>query len=239
MTLEVIGAGYGRTGTMSLKTALDELGFKCQHMTTILKSKDELTNWNQAIYGTPNWDEVFKGYRASVDLVCLFWRDLVQKYPDAKFILTTRDPAKWYQSSYETIYAINRAFNSWFPGVLIQMLPGSRLKKNIIDYNFNVFFEGKFEDKQRAIEIFNKHNEDAKAGIPANRLLVFEVSQGWEPLCKFLGVEVPNKPFPHVNDAAEFKGHIKKMNIIFGTMTAVVMAGLVAGAAVAAQWYFK
>jgi hypothetical protein len=229
MPIQVIGAGLGRTGTLSLKAALEELGFaKCYHMTEALARKDDAQTWDAATRGEPvDWDRLFAGYRATVDVPsCVFYRELLEKYPEAKVILTVRDPERWYDSSRQTIYFARNAFPKW--ATLLN--PRMRVFQRMIGRLWDKMFRGRFEDRAFAIDVFNRHNEQVRRDVPADRLLVYEVSQGWGPVCAFLGVPVPEgKPFPHLNDAAEFRTRIDRGVRIVRTIgyAALGTAGLV------------
>jgi hypothetical protein len=210
MPLQVVGAGTGRTGTLSLKAALEELGFtKCYHMVEVFAHLDDARTWDAAVCGEPvDWDRLFAGYLATVDLPsCLFYRELLEKYPKAKVILTVRDPERWYDSARQTIYFARSAFPKW----AVVLSPRMRVFQRMIDRLWETTFRGRFEDRAFAIDIFNRHNEQVRRDVPADRLLVYEISQGWDPLCAFLGLPVPEgKPFPHLNDAAEFRARIER-----------------------------
>jgi hypothetical protein len=211
MPIQVIGAGLGRTGTLSLKNALEELGFsKCYHMIEVLARMDDARKWDAAARGEAvDWDALFDGYRATVDWPgCSFYRQLLQQYPDAKVILTVRDPERWYDSARQTIYFVRDAFPAWAARVLPRMRIFRRMADSVI---WEGMFQGRIEDRDFAIDAFNRHNEQVLRDVPADRLLVYEVRKGWEPLCAFLGMPVPEgKPFPHVNDAAEFRARIER-----------------------------
>ena len=207
MALQVIGAGFGRTGTASLRDALEQLGFsKCYHMEDVFQRPADARVWDTAFAGKPvDWDRLFEGYRAAVDWpACTFYRELMEHYPDAKVILTVRDPERWYASAMATIYPVARAFPmSWLRRVVPAMRGIFAMHEHVI---WNGTFHGRFLDKQYAIDVFNRHIEEALRAVPPERLLVYEVAQGWEPLCSFLNVPVPaDQPFPHVNDTAEFQ----------------------------------
>lgn len=224
MPIEVIGAGLGRTGTLSLKTALEELGFgPCYHMIEVFAHIDHARTWDAAARGEPvDWDRLFEGYRATVDWPgCSFYRQLLAAYPEAKVVLTVRDPERWYDSARHTIYFVRHAFPRWAAWIR----PGIRVFRRMTDrVIWDGMFRGRFEDRAVAIEVFNRHNEQVRRDVPADRLLVYEVSQGWEPLCRFLGVPVPEgKPFPHVNDATEFRARIERGARIVRTMGYAVL----------------
>jgi sulfotransferase family protein len=217
MTLEVIGAGFGRTGTMSLKVALEELGFgPCYHMTEVFANPEHIESWKAAARGEPlDWDEVFRDYRATVDWpAAAFYEELMERYPDAKVILTVRDSERWYESARNTIYAIQKTATS--PPFSLGALFVPRMKRMkraalmAADLAWGDMFDGKFEDRRHAIEVFERWNEEVKERVPPEKLLVYEVKEGWGSLCEFLEVEEPkDKPFPHLNDAETFKRMIR------------------------------
>jgi len=212
--VKVIGAGFGRTGTASLQSALQELGFgPCYHMYEVFEHPQHADFWEAAWRGeTVDWDEVLGSYEATVDWPgCAFYGELMEKYPDAKVLLSVRDPEQWYESTRNTVYKLTK---------LISRSPFSRISLALLSLlKFGMFtirplqlveeiagqgtFEGRFEDKRYAIEVFNQHNEEVNRRVPKERLLVYEVKEGWGPLCEFLGVEEPDEPFPRLNDAAE------------------------------------
>ncbi|HEY2157069.1 MAG TPA: sulfotransferase [Isosphaeraceae bacterium] len=227
MSIQVIGAGLGRTGTLSLKAALEELGFaQCYHMVEVLARRDDARQWDAAVRGeAADWDRLFAGYRATVDVPsCLFYRELMEKYPEAKVVLTVRDPDRWYDSTRQTIYFAHSAFPRWAAA----LNPRMRVFRHMIDRLWDRMFRDRFQDRAFAIEVFNRHNEQVRRHVAADRLLVYEVSQGWVPLWAFLGVTVPEgKPFPHLNDAGEFRARIGRGARI---VRAVGYAALVAAA---------
>ncbi len=218
--LKIIGVGFGRTGTLSLKLALEELGFgPCYHMTELMKHPEYVLLWEAYAQGDPvSLKEIFQGYGATVDWPgCKFYEELMRLYPDAKIVLTVRDPESWYESSKNTIYQGIKQIKSSILVSALFFITGLfnsfqrhifRLQNAII---WNGTFRGRFEDKDYAISIFNQHSENVKRNVPADKLLVYEVKEGWGPLCAFLAVPVPeNKPFPHVNDRAFFKKMLKE-----------------------------
>lgn len=198
--MRVIGAGFGRTGTTSLSYALDRLGFgPCYHMKELATHPEHIPFWVAAYEGGPvDWDELFSAYASTTDWpACSFTEQLIVAYPDAKVILTTRDPERWYDSVQATFLQIwdlesGRAPEGMPPGF-------TQLLKGITNH-----FPDGVDDRAHAIEVFRKHNERIRALVPAERLLVLEIGQGWQPLCDFLGVAVPAEPFPRVNDREQF-----------------------------------
>jgi Sulfotransferase domain len=236
MAVEVIGAGFGRTGTMSLKVALEELGFApCYHMTEVFEHSEHIDLWKTAAHGKPvDWDEIFHEYHATVDWPsAAFYKELMEEYPDAKVILTVRDPDRWYESTRTTIYGMSAAASSpvfSLAGVFVPRL--RRIRRAVLMVSglaWEEMFSGRFEDREYAIQVFKRWNEGVKERVPANRLLVYEVKDGWGPLCEFLGVDVPDKPFPHLNDAEVFRERIRRIRALTVVMLAfgVSLAGLV------------
>lgn len=217
MTLHVIGAGMGRTGTLSLKLALEMLGFgPCHHMTELLADPRTAGLWCDVWAGeTPDWPAIYAGYRSAVDFPTYrHYAELAAAYPDARVVLTVRDPEKWWQSTYETIYRAEPALpqklalgaRAVFSSRIRRVL---RLMSRVGPMLWKGDFEGRFEDKAFAISKFEAHIERVKASIPPERLLVMQVAEGWAPLCGFLGVPVPDVPFPRANDRASFARMIK------------------------------
>ena len=235
--MEVIGAGFGRTGTMSMKVALEELGFgPCYHMSEVFTHPEHIELWRAAAQGKPvDWEQIFGGYRATVDWpACTFYNELMERNPDAKVILTVRDPQRWYDSAYNTIYRITGAASSSLIFYLASLvMPGAKRMKHarrmIDELIWERDFEGKFEDQEHAIETFERHNEEVKQRVPPERLLVYEVKEGWGPLCEFLGVEAPDRPFPHLNDTEAFRGWVRRMRLLTAAALTigVSLAGLV------------
>ena len=200
---------------MSLMRALETLGFgPCYHMFAIIERPDRVRQWLAVAEGgseaRPDWDEIFAGFQSAVDWpVSAYWRELAEYYPEAKIILTVRDPGRWYDSAAATIFSFR---------LRVERYPGKAVGKAMALANpdFAAFLQmaeiiiwqgilgGRFADRAYAIEVFERHVEEVRRRIPADRLLVFNVAEGWEPLCAFLGVPVPGEPFPNVNDTEEF-----------------------------------
>jgi hypothetical protein len=140
----------------------------------------------------------------------MFYRELAEKYPEAKVILTVRDPERWYDSVRQTIHLLGNTFPKWTV-LLLLFIPGQLIFQRMLDGLSDRLFRGRFDDRAFAIDVFKQHNERVRRDVPADRLLVYEVSQGWGPLCTFLAVPVPEgKPFPHLNDAAAFRAKINR-----------------------------
>jgi hypothetical protein len=213
--MRVIGAGFGRTGTSSLKRALEQLGFgPCHHMEEVIKHPRELSTWARAAQGeTIDWKTFMRPWGSSCDFPSsLYYRELMEVFPDAKVVLTVRDPAAWYTSMSETIVPMMKGFPNRvvMPHLTVLNAPfrsvdGTRIKREIVD---------RFSDRDHVIAMFEAHIAVVRRVVPPERLLVFEVKQGWGPLCEFLGVPVPSEPFPRVNDTAEFKRRVVVAKVI-------------------------
>ena len=201
MALEVIGAGFGRTGTLSLKDALEKLiGGRCYHMQEVFANPGHSPRWQALAAGeAQDFDGLLAGYNAVVDWpTTYFWRELTDAYPSAKVILTVRDPEQWYRSVSNTIA---QALTEPFPEQ-----PGPVREQRVMakDIIMDRQLEGRFSDKARAIELFETHNEAVRNAIAPERLLVMQISEGWEPLCRFLDRPVPDEPFPKSNIQERF-----------------------------------
>ena len=201
MALEVIGPGFGRTGSNSLQHALEQLGFgPCHHMHEVGERPELLPAWDALSRGgKPDWDAMFDGYRAQVDWPgARFWRELSAYYPDAKVVLTIRDPDEWFTSFEATILKFMAARGT-IPDPHGDTI--AQMCHRLIDVP--VFAERSAE-RAYAIEVFCAHNAEVQATIPSDRLLTYNVREGWEPLCAFLEVDVPGTPFPRINSTAQF-----------------------------------
>jgi hypothetical protein len=203
MPLSVIGAGLGRTGTMSLKLALEQLGFgPCYHMVEVFKDPAAPGYWSAAADGeTMDWEQIFAGYASAVDWPSApFYKALADAYPDAKVILTVREAESWFKSTQDTI--LSRGLP---PPPLSPF--HAMLKKVIYDP-----LGGRTQDHDALIGYYNAHNAQVRATIPPDRLLVYEVAEGWQPLCDFLGVPVPDGPMPKANTTEDFRReHLSKL----------------------------
>ena len=200
MTISLIGAGYGRTGTLSLKSALETLGYsKCHHMIEVIRNPGEPEKWLQAIDAkTVNWESLLEGYEATVDWpACHFYQELADYYPKAKVLLSIRDTFEWFESMSATTLGVIRkrmqASNTGQPKNL-----GTELV-------VNAAFGGEIDDAEHAIRMFNQHTKEVVDTIDPDRLLVYNVREGWEPLCQFLDKPVPDTAFPRVNSRDEFE----------------------------------
>lgn len=209
--IRVIGAGLPRTGTLTQKLALEQLGFgPCYHWVNLIADLDEVALWEAAMDGEAHWDEIFKGHESTVDWPGgYFYRELSEAYPEAKVLLSVREPESWERSFRETIWTMCHGDS------LMPLLSKARAEVDprwkrylaLVDRMFwgeqGTFSAGHAEPSQ-LIEQMLAHNEAVERAVPAERLLVWEVGEGWEPLCRFLGVEAPAEPLPHANDRETF-----------------------------------
>ncbi|MDF5758052.1 sulfotransferase family protein [Spongiactinospora sp. TRM90649] len=209
--ISVIGAGLPRTGTTSLKTALERLGFgPCHHMQEIAAHPDQAQRWRQILDGPIDWNGTLDGYRAAVDWPSAhFWRPLSQAYPDAKVILTVRDPHAWYASLRDTVFALLTDPGA-APGALRPMLAAMRpLLARVWSETFGTTLDEPMPEERHAVEVFRRRTDEVTSALPADRILIHESRQGWEPLCGFLGVPVPDEPYPHLNDQRSAQARLR------------------------------
>jgi hypothetical protein len=202
--LEVIGAGFGRTGTASLRHALGMLGFDpCHHMIEVLKRPETTVGWTAALDGdVAALPPLLEGYRAIQDFPgCLLWREMTELYPQAKVVLSVRDPKKWYDSARATILSTEPRDLPAELSALLKPFSEAMARRGL----------PRGLSEEDTIAAFNAHNETVEAGVAPDRLLVFEVGDGWEPLCEFLGVDVPDVPFPSGNDSASFHRNVQRL----------------------------
>ena len=201
MVLSVIGAGFGRTGTESMKLALEALGKgPCHHMKEVLVDSEQIALWRSAAQGDlPEWEEAFAGYNSAVDWpTAYFWRELSEYYPDAKVLLTVRRADSWYESMTNTIFKTLKA--STDPASIGLKLIGEGV------------FGGRLDDRAHAIAVYEKNIADVQAAFTQERLLTYHLGEGWEPLCQFLGEPVPNIPFPRSNPREQFGSMMSELN---------------------------
>lgn len=194
MTLRVVGAGLGRTGTMSLKAALERLlGAPCYHMLELFEHPEHVPRWHAAARGEAvDWVDLLGGYAAAVDWPSVtFWPELAQTFPDAIVLLSMRDPHAWWKSAHATI----------FPSIA----EGPPEWRAMIEALFALRFTTKIDDEDACIEAYERHVAHVRATVPRERLIEWQPGDGWEPLARALGVAVPDEPFPHTNTTEEFQ----------------------------------
>jgi hypothetical protein len=200
MTLKVVGAGVGRTGTNSLKLALEQLlGEPCHHMVELMIHPEQIAQWTDAIDGRPvDWSTMPAGYSSLVDWPgASFWPELAAANPDALVLLSVRDPESWYRSASNTIFEVldnaPPEMRPWFEAIV--RLMGDR-------------FCDRFDDATAMMDAFERHNAAVRAAIPASRLLEWSGDDGWEPICERLGLDVPADPFPRTNSTNEWRANL-------------------------------
>ncbi|KAK0763959.1 hypothetical protein N5P37_003350 [Trichoderma harzianum] len=203
--LKIIGAGFGRTGTLSLCYALDMLGYNCHHMEKLILDPSQDPEAFEAAYHTrtADWDKIFANYDAAVDWPSAeFWPELLKQYPDAKVILTVRDPNDWYASVGKTIKEWPMDSTIRWPERMLKTRAMARV----------IVKEGAlkdYTDKNLMISKFKENIERAKATVPDNQLLIFRPSEGWGPLCRFLGIPEPEAEFPRCNRREDFVDRLR------------------------------
>ncbi|KAI8098788.1 P-loop containing nucleoside triphosphate hydrolase protein [Halteromyces radiatus] len=213
-SLQVIGAGFGRTGTVSLQAALNKLGYKTHHCANLYGDETQdpgvwLRAFDHPDTHNDEWDKVYGDYTAAVDFpTAVFYKELSEKYPEAKFILTVRSPESWYESTQKTVFqAIN--------------LPMKGHHKKVRDILKRITLDGVMDeegmprahDKEYMCRLFMDHNERVKQTIPADRVLIMNLGDGWEPLCHFLGKPIPDEPYPHMNKRDTFYEKVAFLNL--------------------------
>lgn len=214
--MKVIGAGFGRTGTRALKEALEQIGYgPCYHMSVVIDEPRRIRQWLEIGEGrAPDWDTVFRGFRATMDWpAAAYWRELSEHYPEAKVILSVRDPERWYDSVKATIFrsALEErrslpAYRKMIRWLVARRAPDFAIypkmaKATVMDR----VFDGRIDDRAHAIQVFERHIAEVKDVVSPHRLLVFNVRDGWRPLCEFLGRPVPDEPFPQTNERVAFR----------------------------------
>lgn len=198
MALRVVGAGLGRTGTLSLKLALERLlGAPCYHMLEVFPRPEHLEAWNLAVQGEPvDWDWLFDGFVAAVDWpVCAFWRELAAAFPSAIILLSSRSSDDWWRSFDKTILENFRR----------DPLPGTERFHAMVTGLLHRQFVSNPLDETEAVRAYELHNDDVRRTAPPGRLVEWHPGDGWKPLCTALDVDIPDEPFPHTNTTAEFR----------------------------------
>lgn len=198
--LRVVGAGLGRTGTHSLKLALEQLlGGPCYHMFEVFQHPDDIAQWQRAVDGDmPDWHQLFADYRAAVDWpVAAFWPEIADAFPDAIVLLSSRPTDGWWRSADATIWQVSRR-----PAPPDQMaLAHLSMVKQMLEQRFTP----DWSDEGPSKAAYERHNEHVRSTVPPERLVEWRPGDGWAPLCTALGLAIPDQPFPHVNTTEEFK----------------------------------
>lgn len=198
MALRIIGAGFGRTGTLSLKLALEQLGFgPCHHMKEVAPNPRQVGLWTEAAAGKPDFHAIYEGYVSTVDWpTAAFWPDVLKAFPDAKVILSTRSAESWYDSISSTILTVLSDRSKWPEPARpwLEMVHDVVVTRSL----------GGHLGRDGVIAAYKANEAAARAMVPAGKLLVFEAKEGWAPLCAFLGCPVPDTPYPRTNSKDEF-----------------------------------
>ena len=204
MSLAVIGAGFGRTGTLSISVALDRLGYgPCYHMDNVFASAEHLARWQAVADGDPaDWSSIFAGHAATIDWPgMLYYRELADAFPDAKVLLSIRPADSWWESFSNTIRRLIESRDR---------VRDDHLRR-VLKYAYRIIavqtFGGAMDDKDAVIARYENHINDVRKNIAAERLLVYQVTEGWGPLCKFLAVPEPDEDFPRLNSVNDFWRH--------------------------------
>ena len=210
--MKLIGVGFGRTGTLSLKQALEQIGAgPCFHMLDLIEGENrerDLPYWVKIANDEPvDWDEVFEPWQSTVDWpACTYWRELMDHFPDAPLLLNYRDFDGWYRSVENTIYAVKKAaLAGELPEAADREAPSPELWGVIEKIVWQGDFQGRFEDRGWVRDMYHERIEMLKREIPSDRLILWRLGDGWEPICEKLGVEVPDEPFPNVHATNEFR----------------------------------
>ena len=204
-----------RTGTLTQKVALEMLGFgPCYHMVDVLADLDQAKLWQRALDGEGPWEQIFDGFNSTVDWPGgYFYRELIDVYPDAKVLLSVREPQAWERSMRETVWAVRHGES------LVRLLSSAQAHVNpqwrgFLEMIDRLVWEGEgtfasgHAEPQQLIDTMIRHNREVEEVVPSERLLVWDVKEGWERLCEFLEARVPPQPFPHVNDRTEFLNRV-------------------------------
>ena len=199
--MQLVGAAFGRTGTKSLKAALEMLGLDpCHHMYEVRVGPGQLAHWQRAARGEAmDWAEVFKDYQACVDWPSArYWREIAATFPEAKVLLTVRDPDSWFDSVQRTILPLMRNHENLDTEIRRQRMAMA------YDVIVRQTFDERMDDREHATRIYRDYMDDVKRSVDPGRLIVYEIGSGWEPLCAGLGMPVPDKPFPKTNTSEQF-----------------------------------
>ena len=232
--MDIIVAGWGRTGTRSLKFALSHLLNKpSYHMQNILLNKNEAKKWNNFFITKSkkiDWDAIYSNYGACLDFPsCNYYKELMEYYPNSKVILTTRDSKSWIKSwnvlENQVLNSFTFKFMARIPYTSFYLQ--KKIHNELIIGKHGVF-RGKGSDKDR-MNLFEEWNQSVINYVPNDRLLVYHPKEGWEPLCNFLDLPTPDIQYPHLNKTKNM-GHmsrfINSMFFIITVLSLIVLMGL-------------
>ncbi|MEM8534846.1 MAG: sulfotransferase family protein [Chloroflexota bacterium] len=200
--MRVIGVGLGRTGTTSIQRALEHLGYHTYNFEAVMQHQ-HFDAWRDIVQEqTPDWDAIFGGYDASISWpACFFYQELHIAYPDAQFILTTREPERWAAS-------VKRVLPHMAKLQAFRFIPRVQAMVNLMNAMLIPKFGSFDPDTSRLISLIEEHNRAVRSYIPSPKLLIYEVKDGWEPLCAFLDCPIPSTDFPYENQG---DGFVKQM----------------------------
>jgi len=214
MSLKIIGAAPGRTGTVSLMTALEHLGYgPCHHMKACIESPQQ-TKWFLEVANGQDvdWHEVFEHYNAAVDWpAAAYYKNLLEAFPDALVIFSDRPAEAWYDSVASTIYQIVPSLPNWLRTLVPHLDRWGQMVEKTIWQNE---LSGRFEDRVFAVAFFEDRLAEVRRVVPAEQLLVHSAKEGWAPLCRFLDVEIPSIPYPHANEGARIQRVVKVLKTL-------------------------
>ena len=200
LTLSIIGAGFGRTGTMSIKHALEHLGLgPCHHMEDVIHNPGQLATWQAAVHGEAiDWHAVLAGYKSSIDWPTThYWHELIDTFSEARVLLSVRPVERWWQSFSRTIKQLLEMRNE---------IPDQHVRE-VLDMAFEMIATQTFSgdmSQANAVAVYQQRIDDVRQSVPTERLLVYDIAEGWQPLCSFLELPVPDRAFPHYNSMQEF-----------------------------------
>lgn len=218
---------------MSMQAALGILGYRCYHMKEVPEQPGHLQAWHEFVSGRApmDWKTIFKDYEATVDFpACIYYQELLREFPDAKVVLNVRDPERWFDS-FMTLQRTTDRLR------VFRFIPKARRFLSFVDLLLGKVFNCP-RDRDHCINVFNRHNQEVQESVPEDRLLVFRVQQGWEPLCKFLGCEVPEGiPFPHLNEGKETIEALARERVI-GPWFRKAFIAVGVGAGLFLMWWF-
>ncbi|MEX2112008.1 MAG: sulfotransferase family protein [Pirellulales bacterium] len=233
--MQVIGAGFGRTGTMSMQAALEILGYRCYHMKELTEHPGHLQAWHELVAerAPMDWQALFQDFQATVDFpACAYYRELMQEFPDAKVVLNVRDSDRWFDS-FQTLQQTTDRFR------VFRFIPRARRFLDFVDLLLPKVFTNP-RDRARCIEVFQRHNREVQEHVPPDRLLVFQVQDGWEPLCKFLGRDVPaGILFPHLNEGSGTLERLARERLFGRWIRATKISAAAAALMLLVWWLFR
>jgi len=207
MSLTIVGAGLGRTGTSSLQEALSiVLNGPVFHMGEVFANLDSVSAWHAAVDGAPtDWESLLAGYRATLDwpaVTC--WREIAAVNPEALVLLSSRSSAEaWWNSVSNTLFAV---LDREFPP---HLLPMRAMNEAMFER-----LTPHWRDRDAAMAAYDAHNAAVRKEVPSDRLIDWQPRDGWEPICAALRIAVPARAFPHANRSEDFQRSVdERLNL--------------------------